>query len=324
MFWPKIQQYRHIVPWNQNGLPCNRSIYDVWAGQGVAPKVLWAALNSTLVSLSKHQFGRIRGIEGNLQVDIFSVNMMLVPDVRSVEPEAAERAIQAAEAMSQGTSSRYLYEEFDLPDRQELDDAVLEMIGIQDVALRGDLRQRIYDAIREQYTATRQRELIAQHDRRQSQRGGTQSVADIAEVIWEEHEDSLGLLQFPEDFVGSWTRAEPFDLPDGQVEVGTAMIETGRQLRVGTIRVGGSTGTVLEVGSIEKARFLEALAECGRYGSVRIPEDAECGSAYQEFTRYKQELTQQFNALAIQRTRDSRRQRQIGTALMRKALAWRR
>lgn len=31
-----------------------------------------------------------------------------------------------------GGTSRYLYEEFDLPDRQRLDDAILEIIGIED------------------------------------------------------------------------------------------------------------------------------------------------------------------------------------------------
>ncbi len=255
-------------------------------------------------------------------MDIFSVNMMLVPDVRQSPQEVAKRAITAAEAMAQRTSSRYLYEEFGLSDRQQLDDAVLEIIGIEDPAQRADIQHRIYDAIWEQYTATRQRELVAQRHRRQSQRRGTPSATDMAEDIWEEHRESLGLLQFPEDFVRSWTGGETFDLPDGQVEVGTAMMETGRQLRVGTIRVGGSTGPVLDVGSLEKARFLQALAECGHYGSVRVPNDKECDSAYHEFTRYKQELSRRFAALAIQRTRDQRRQRQIVAALMRKSLAW--
>jgi hypothetical protein len=113
---------------------------------------------------------------------------------------------------------------------------------------------------------------------------------DIADDIWGEHSSSLGLLMFPEDFVRSWSNSQSFDLPDGQVKVGTAMIETGIELQVGTIRIGGSTGRVLDVGSIEKAFFLQALAECGHYGSVRIPDVGECINAYQEFLRYKQEL----------------------------------
>jgi type I restriction-modification system DNA methylase subunit len=323
MFWPKIQQYRHIVPWNEDGLPCNSSIYNVWARDGVLPKVLWSVLNSSLVALSKHQFGRIRGIEGNLQVDVFSANSMLVPDIRQVESEMAARAVQAAEMMSQGLSRRYLYEEFDLESRQQLDDAVLEIIGVEDAEERSRFRGRIYDAIRDLYTATREREIVAQRHRRQAQRNGGPSAADIAEDIWEEHRDSLNLLSFPEDFVHQWAGSDYFDLPDGQVEVGTAMIETGRQLRAGTIRVGGPTGHILEVGSVKRARFIQTLAECGHYGSVRVPGDEECESAFQEFTRYKKELTQRFDTLASQRTRDQRRQRQIVAILMRRALCWR-
>lgn len=261
LFWPKSQQYRHIVPWNEDLLPGNDNLYDLWPKNGAERRLLWAALNSTLVALSKHQFGRAAGIEGNLKTEVVDVNMMLVPDVRQAKPEAAARAVEASTQLSQGLSSRYLYEEFGQPDRQKLDDAVLEMIGIDEPAQRADIQRRIYEAIEEQYIATRQRELVAQRDRRQSQRRGTLSPAELAEDIWEEHKETLGLLQFPDDFVRSWAGGEYIDLPAGQVELGIAMMETGRQLRVGTIRVGGATGTVMDVGSLDKGRFLQGLAE---------------------------------------------------------------
>lgn len=102
------------------------------------------------------------------------------------------------------------------------------------------------------------------------------------------------------------------------------MLETGRQLRAGTVRVGGpEDGTVLDVGSIARARFLAALAQCGHSGTVRIPDDAECERAVREFERYRSELVSRFAALAAQRTRDQRRQRAIADALLRKALSWR-
>jgi type I restriction-modification system DNA methylase subunit len=323
MFWSNAEQYRHLVPWNEDSLPANDNLFNLWAHEDVNTRLLWAVLNSTVVAMSRHQFGRPAGIEGHLKTQVIDTKMMLVPDVRKAGPVVVKRAIQAAEAMSQGTSSRYLYEEFDSESRQQLDDAVLEIIGIFDAEARSRIRGRIYDAIRDLYTATREREVVAQRHRRKAQRNGGPSAADIAEDIWEEHRDSLNLLRFSEDFVHQWAGSDYFDLPDGQVEVGNAMMETGRQLRAGTIRVGGPTGHIFEVGSVKRARFLQTLAECGHYGSVRVPDDEECESAFQEFTRYKKELTQRFDALASQRTRDQRRQRQIVAALMRKALSWR-
>ncbi|MCH9036474.1 MAG: hypothetical protein IH860_04025 [Chloroflexi bacterium] len=102
------------------------------------------------------------------------------------------------------------------------------------------------------------------------------------------------------------------------------MLETRRGLKAGTIRVGGPTGENMEVGSVPRAHFLSALAQCGHYGHVRLPEDAECEAALSEFHRYQQQLIKQFKQLASQRTRDSRKQKAIVDVLMRKALHWRR
>ena len=91
MFWSKSQQYRHVVSLNTDRLPANCNLYDVWSRPKPAAKVLWAVLNSTPVVLSKHQFGRSAGVEGNLKTEVVDVNMMLVPDIRQASPEAARQ-----------------------------------------------------------------------------------------------------------------------------------------------------------------------------------------------------------------------------------------
>ncbi len=323
LVWPKIQQYRHLVLWNEDALPTNSSLYDVWAVNSVEPRLLWAILNSSVVALAKHQFGRVAGIEGNLQIDVVHVNMMLVPDVRQAPPEVAARAIAAAERMAR-RPSRNLPEEFSLSDRQELDDAVLEILGFTDFEERVALRSRLYAAVTQMYSATRTRELIAQKDRLRSKSKGVMTAADMAEELWEQHQDSFEVLQFPEDFVRGPMRGESIDLPSGPVEVGRQMFDTGRGLRAGTIRVGGPTGVSIDVGSVPRARFAAVAALCGHSGVIPMPDDAECEQAVHEFERYQGELTQRFSALAAQRTRDQRKQRAITDTLVRKALPWRR
>ncbi|MCH7843150.1 MAG: hypothetical protein IID01_10335, partial [Chloroflexi bacterium] len=323
MFWPMAQQYRHVVSWNGDGMPSNHNLFDVWASEGIDARVLWGVLNSTVVALTKHQFGRPAGIEGSLKTEVVDAKMMLVPDPRAAAADVQRRVVEAAEVVAGRRVARMLPEEFELEDRQRLDDAVLELMGIDDAEERQEFRKQIYSALDEMYRATRERELVAQRDRARAARRGRNTPAEMAEDIWEEHYNTLGLVQFPEDFVQRWTDSEFIDLPDGQVEPGIAMMETGRQLRVGTIRVGGTTGIVMDVGSLEKGLFLKALAECGHYGSVRVPNEEECVDANREFERYKSDLAQRFATLAAQRTRDERRQRPIVAALMRKALAWR-
>ena len=324
MLWPMAQQYRHVIPLNKDLLPSNHNLFDVWSRDQNKVKLLWAVLNSTVTVLSKHQFGRAAGVEGNLKTEVVDVKMMLVPDIRSVSAEVATRAIAACERMSRRNACQFLYEEFTLNDRQELDDATLEMLGIDDPSERAALRERLYRDITDMQLAVRERELIAQRDRRRSARGGTPTPQAIAADLWSEQESDLDLLQFPEDFVERYNQGELIDLPSGEVEVGDAMLDSDGMLRAGTIRIGGRDGEVVDVGSVPRARFLEALSLCHHTGPVRLPSDDMCEEAINSFNQYRSELRGRLEDLARQRTTDQRRQRAIIEVLMRNSLQWRR
>ena len=315
MFWPKAQQYRHVVPLNGDGLVCKDRLYDIWVTVPVDPKLLWATLNSTIVMISKHQFGRDTGIEGNLDTHVIDVNAMLVPDVRRASP-----AVAACERMSRRNAKRYLYEEFTLDDRRELDDATLEILGIEGADERTALRDRLYRDVTVLQQATREREVIAQRDRVRSNQRAAATPQYVADELWHEHEANLDLLQFPEDFVTRSNEGDIFDLPSGEVEVGTALMDIGNLLKVGTIRVGGRDGEVIDVGSVSRGRFLEALSLCHRVGPVRLPSEEVCDDAVSSFAQYRQDLEDRCSHFAQQRTPDQRRQRAIVDALLRKAL----
>ena len=324
LIWTKSQQYRHAVPLNRDRLAVNCNLYDVWPFDNPKTEVLWAVLNSTVTVLAKHQFGRAAGVEGNLKTEVVDVNMMLVPDVRNASPEASARAVAACERMSSRNARQYLYEEFTLDDRRELDDATLEILGIEEAGERAALRERLYSDVTSLQKAIREREIIAQRDRARSSQRASANPRYVADELWSEHESSLNLLQFPEDFVTRPNEGEVFDLPSGDVEVGAALMDIGDMLKVGKVRVGGRDGEVLDVGSVSKGRFLEALSLCHRDGQVRLPSDAVCDDAVSSFDQYRIELRQRCTQLAQERTSDQSRQRAIIAALLRKALQWRR
>ena len=324
MFWPMAQQYRHVVPVNKDSLPANHNLFDLWAVDSGQTNLLWATLNSTVTVLSKHQFGRAAGIEGNLKTEVVDVNMMLVPDIRTASPEAAARAVDACERMSRRNAMRFLYEEFALDDRRDLDDAVLEILGIQDADERAALRDRLYRDVTDLQKAIRERELIAQRDRAKASRRGELTPREVADELWAEHRSELNLLQFPDDFVPRPNEGYVFDLPQGEVEVGVALIDVGGLLKAGTVRVGGGNGDVVDVGSVSRARFLEALSLCHRSGHVRLPSDEICDDAVSAFDQYRLELSRRCSELAQTRTRDQRREQAIVAALLRRALQWQR
>ena len=324
IIWSKGQQYRHVIPLNIDHLPVNCALYDVWARDEKQTKILWAILNSTVAAVSKHQFARSAGVEGNVQTDVISVNMMLVPDFTQASIEAKTRAIKACEKIAERDSLRFLYEEFELEDRQELDDAIFEVLGIADVHDRLRLRKKLYGDVTDLQKSIREREVIAQGDRRRTTRRTVSTPQDVADELWSEHHLTLNLLQFPEDFVTSYIEGELFDLPPGDIQVGTAMLAEGNLLKAGTVKVGGQDGEILDVGSVPRGRFLEALCRCHRSGLVRLPNEEICEQVVNSFNQYSQDLQTRLTQLSQQRTSDETRQRAIVNALLRKALQWRR
>ena len=110
-------------------------------------------LNSSWVVLSKFQYGRPVGVEGNLKTEVVDVNMMRVPDPRRADGDVLARVREAFRKLKgrkalQFLSARRMREmawrqagkevaleklsdlcELDMADRRELDDAVLAMLG---------------------------------------------------------------------------------------------------------------------------------------------------------------------------------------------------
>ena len=323
ILWPMAQQYRHVVPLNKDHLPVNHNLFEIFPRDTNKTDLLWAVLNSTITALAKHQYGRAAGIEGNLKTEVVDVNMMLVPNIDNASKEEAQRAVTACYHMAKQDNQRYLHEEFDLEHRQELDDATLEILGIKDPQARSELRDRIYRDMRDLQQQTRGRESIAQaHRRRTANRRTNPTPTDLADEIWNEHLQATTLLQFPQDFIERYNEGDLFHLPQGETQIGTALIEAEDMLRSGTIRVGGPQGPVLDTGTVSRALFLEAMARCHRSGQVRLPPDEICRQALNEFNSYATRMQQHWNALANQYTPDPRRARAISDLLMRKTLQW--
>ena len=161
-------------------------------------------LNSSWVVLSKFQYGRPVGVEGNLKTEIVDTNMMLVPDPTEATPEVRRRISGAFNKLKRRKALMFLSErrlremsftksgrqkelddltnesELDMPDRRELDDAVLEMIRVTSPKKRRELIDELYAYLREFFEATRQKEEKAIVNKNTSKRRGAARPADIA------------------------------------------------------------------------------------------------------------------------------------------------
>lgn len=203
-YWPKSQQYKHAIPLNSDDLQANCNLYDLFPVEGVSGKAFTALLNSTLVILSKHQFGRPVGVEGNLKTEIVDVSMMLVPDLRRASPKTIRALEVAMDTMAEREPKQLLSErrlrtmafeksgkhaelellpddcELDMPDRRALDHVVLELLGVKTKKERDEWINRLYDYLRQLFEETRRKEEQAIINKNTSKRKGAVSPQDLA------------------------------------------------------------------------------------------------------------------------------------------------
>ena len=208
-FWPMAQQYRHIIAANPDRLVCNHNLFDVAAPKLSATEAaaLVAVLNSTLVGLFKTFYGRYAGTEGNLKTEVVDVNLLEVPDPRGVSAALAARLKDALASMSNREVGRLIEEplmdchsterarklaagplvhsqELRQADRRDLDDAVLELLGVSTSAERDELRGRLYDATARHFREIRVVEIEKMQQRAKSENRRF-SVHDLAADIWD-------------------------------------------------------------------------------------------------------------------------------------------
>ena len=221
-FWPKAQQYRHIIPANPDRMICNCNLYDIDSDTLNATEqvALVSSLNSTLVGFFKTFYGRFAGTEGNLKTEVVDVKLMEVPDPRGVSAVLSKRLEIALDNLARRESGRLVEEqlmdchsperarslaagpsvlpdELRQPDRRELDDAVFEMLGVSDSGERSELIDRLYEATSQHFRDIRVVE-IEKMDQRAKSEGTRLNVHDMAADLWDtvELNDSLSLVQW--------------------------------------------------------------------------------------------------------------------------------
>lgn len=184
---PKIQQYRHIVPLNGAGLLVNCSLLELCIAKS-DQEALIGVLNSTIVGLFKWSYGRGLGREANLQLDVYSAEMMPVPNVAKFSPEEVSGIKQAFQALKLGTRAN-LADELAWHERVSLDRAVLGALGVSPGEEERILKS-LYEAVRTQHVQMRDLELKAQENRRKAARGGESGPETATNVQWEIPDES--------------------------------------------------------------------------------------------------------------------------------------
>ena len=341
---PKIQQYRLISFLNPQKTHINSSLLGIYNVEKDIIKPLCAILNSTISILSRLIYARILGNEGNIQLDVYSAKMMLVPNIvhynspslidkinlsfdkmldREVLGFIAERRLRQMAYTQAGKEAQLdrlsPFCELDMADRRGLDDAVLEMLGMESAARRQDLLDELYDYLREFFELTRQKEEKAIINKNKARRRGQASPTEIAAQILAEIQENYSdlLRRYDPDFLDLNKPFDTFDLPgEGAPQ---ALKDTNPLLYDrGVVFLKGKKPITNLITKIpEQDTLIMLLARSGSHGLVRLPHDPqECQRLYCEYAEFLRLRDETIRELIANRTLDEEMQEKIYSALM--------
>lgn len=294
---PKIQQYRLISFLNPDKLYQNSSLLGIYVPKAEAA-TLCAVLNSSIAVLSRLLFARVLGNEANIQLDVYSAKMMLIPDVETFPAgKAKERLLGAFDKMLSRKALSFVSErrraelalraqgreqelqalpdetELDMADRRELDDALLDLMGVASKKERADILDDLYSYLRDHFELARRKEELGIQNRNTSRRLGAIRPEDLADEILErirrEHPYMLRSYDFFLD------KSKPYltvDVPQG----GEPRPYKGLFHEHGLELVKGKKSlAIVELKNDAQVSLAMTLVENGVRGLVRLPIDSE-------------------------------------------------
>ena len=337
---PKIQQYKLITFLNPNKLHINSSLLGLYNITKKYKDPLCGVLNSTISILSRLVYARILGNEGNIQLDVYSAKMMPIPNVMIADKKTLSRIQDAFQEMSKRKALQFLSErrmremawrqsgkekdlkklsdqcELDMADRRELDDAVLEMLGVASPKRRKAMIDALYGYLREFFERTRQKEEKAILNKNKARRRGKTDPAQIAAQIFDEIAESCGefLRQYDPDFLD---RTQPFDTFEIPAEGEPApyrdmFIPHG----VRFIKGKKTQTALLKTSNPVQDDLIVLLCRSGIRGLIRVPhEDRECRRVLGLYESYIGKRENMIRRLIEERTADEDLQKMIYDAM---------
>lgn len=338
---PKIQQYRLFTILNEDNLYQASALLGVAGAEEVSDELVAGILNSTVALLSRLQYARVLGNEGNIQLDVYSAAMMRVPDPRKAAKAQRERVAGAFQAMkdrdvlgfvsgrrmrrmsytAKGNEAELekLSDESELTqdDRRALDDAVLQMLGVKSEKERARLLNELYEYLAEFFEWTRQKEEQAIQNKKKAKKGKTATPQAVAREIFSEVERDYGsLLRTYDDFIDLSKPYDSYEIPDS----GTPTPDDGLFEQHAVRFVGAKPGEIptVETRSEAQRTLLLLLIEGGIKDFPRIPvDDAESQSLYERYAAFLEQRTNTLRTLIEERTADPDLQGKIYDILLR-------
>jgi hypothetical protein len=330
--WPMIQQYRHIIPANPDGVICNKRLFPVYPIDLTKDQTtaLQAIVNSTFVALFKFFYGRFAGTEGAMDTDVIDVNLLEIPDPRHATKSVVKKLQDAFAKLCKRDARPMVEEQFmachsaerakklaekpiglptelQMEDRRALDLAVFELLGVADAKERETLCDELYHETAAHFRQIRVVEIQKQEQRARSEGREFRTdelSADLWDALTEAEKQPLA-----EWFASQTSGGKTFTIPEGHSSLPDANDFLDANTVFFRLGAGGKAKSQpMPTPSRSHAEIIYTLSQRSLHGAIRLPEKE---SAARELKRLLDArlaaIADKANHLARSRTSDERK-----------------
>ncbi len=275
-----------------------------------------------------------------MKTEVVDTVLLEIPDPRGVNPEIAAKLTKALQSISEREvthlvddsmldchseeNMRRILEnppgpprELRMKDRRDLDDAVLELLGVEDSRERDSMLDELYAETAAYYRYQRTQDIQSMVNRASQQRS-SMAPQDLASSIW----DSLSKIErentIYERTVARFKPLVKIEIPDGEAE----LLGSGDMFNPNDIIYGENENKrQISYENPEQASLAAFLAKNSIRGEILVPRSPEsCSGCLGELKELIAKTKDQFEILASSRTGNEQTHCKIVATLMQWAM----
>ncbi|MEW5947138.1 MAG: N-6 DNA methylase [bacterium] len=278
---------RFFMPLNKGNFPADKRLYEIKAKFN--PILLAACLNSSITFLLMESAGRVSLGEGALDLTVYEFEELFVPVITNLPKSHSSKILKAFDKLL-ARPVKHIFEEIKMKDRQALDRAVLEALGLDPKKYLKPLYEGLIEMVSERIDLAKSRKKI----KNAKTRNDTEKLKE--QVIEEVVPD--GTKSFPEDFIDHkyLKNSKEISVPTGTLKLGYYFM--------GAQEVISEEGFKYEAENPEEAKFIVYSKKPDNY-VIRIPNSSiAVKKAIDEYERYLKNLKAKFFEVFFSRTID--------------------
>jgi len=295
VFLMKAFHDRHFQRYSQEPVIADQRLYFLTPLAKLSDELLAAVLNSSVTALCTEVFGRVSLGEGALELAVEDArDYLLVPDIRKITTAQKKSITDAFEKLCERPIGK-VFEEVKQKDRQALDVAVLQAIGLDPKKYLQPIYDGLCELVRERIELGQMR---GKARKVKSRKGGAEKQT-LQEVLTEELPN--GPHRFPDEFFSDTAKGEAktdIELPDKEL-----ILDTGSLLPALYAK---DKSWNRAVKSPAEGKFLLYAQQAGHKVAQLPAERVEVSRTVANYEKYLRELRQRLYEAFHRRTLDTR------------------